>query len=125
MATTLGTQPVFVLAYDDLPQAGGALLGVVGPWLALSDTRRTDGDETVLTAKVTNTGAAPALNLKLTLTDAQGRAVLPAYYSDNYLTLTPGEERPIEVRYRAAAASGPLDLNLRGWNAAPVAVAVP
>lgn len=45
MATTLGTQPVFVLAYDDLPQAGGALLGVVGPWLALSDTRRTDGDD--------------------------------------------------------------------------------
>ena len=45
MATTLGTQPVFVLAYDDLPQAGGTLLGVVGPWLALSDTRRTDGDD--------------------------------------------------------------------------------
>jgi hypothetical protein len=45
MATTLGSQPVFVLAYDDLPQAGVALLGVVGPWLALSDTRRTDGDD--------------------------------------------------------------------------------
>lgn len=45
MASTLGSQPVYVLAYDDLPQAGGALLGVVGPWLALSDTRRTDGDD--------------------------------------------------------------------------------
>lgn len=45
MASTLGSQPVYVLAYDDLPQAGGSLLGVVGPWLALSDTRRTDGDD--------------------------------------------------------------------------------
>ncbi|WP_419252743.1 glycosyl hydrolase 2 galactose-binding domain-containing protein [Caulobacter sp. ErkDOM-YI] len=106
--------------------AGSRKLSAMTPQtVSLKTTRRTEGDETVLTAKVTNTGAAPALNLKLTLTDAQGRAVLPAYYSDNYLTLTPGEERPIEVRYRAAATSGPLDLNLRGWNAAPVAVAVP
>lgn len=45
MASTLGSQPVYVLAYDDLPQAGGTLLGVVGPWLTLSDTRRIDGDD--------------------------------------------------------------------------------
>jgi len=35
--------------------------------VSLKTKRRTDGDETVLTAKVTNTGAAPALNLNLNL----------------------------------------------------------
>ncbi len=78
----------------------------------------------MLTAELVNTGAAPALNLKLTLTDAEGRAVLPAYYSDNYLTLTPGERRSVEVRYPATANSA-LNLKLRGWNAAQVSAALP
>jgi len=34
-----------VRAYTDLRQAGGTLLGVVGPWASLTDTLRIDGDD--------------------------------------------------------------------------------
>ena len=32
-----------------------------------------------------NQGSAPALNAKITVLDAEGDRVLPAYYSDNYI----------------------------------------
>lgn len=106
--------------------AGSRKLSAMAPQaVTLEATQTQDGDETVLTAQLANTGAASALNLKLTLTDAEGRAVLPAYYSDNYLTLTPGERRAVQVHYRAGTATGRLELKLRGWNAVPATVAVP
>ena len=73
MASTLGSQPVYVLAYDDLPQAGGSLLGVVGPWLALSDTRRTDGDDrlegTLKTNGVGSSSVTKGICLQVTTPD--------------------------------------------------------
>lgn len=78
--------------------------------------------ETVVTVSLTNTGAAPALNGKLTLVDDKGRRILPAYYADNYVSLLPGEQRTVEIRYPAAPAAG-ARVALRGWNVKP-AVAV-
>ncbi len=105
--------------------AGSRKLSAMTPQtVALKTSRRVDGGEVVLTANLANNGAAPALNLKLTLTDAEGRAVLPAYYSDNYLSLTPGERRAVEVRYPLTAASGKLDLAVRGWNVTPTKAAI-
>ena len=37
-----------------------------------------------------NKGAAVALQNKLTLVNADGSRILPAYYSDNYVSLLPG-----------------------------------
>jgi hypothetical protein len=81
------------------------------------------GTETVVTVSLANTGSAPALNGKLTLVDAKGQRILPAYYADNYVSLLPGEQRTVEVRYPGAAAGARVEL--RGWNVTPaVAVAV-
>ncbi len=67
------------------------------------------------TVTLTNSAAVPAVLVKLTLEDAStGRRILPAYYSDNYVSLLPGEQRTITVEF--AAGTEPLAFSLRGWN---------
>ena len=53
--------------------------------------------------------------------------VLPAYYSQNYFTLLPGEERELRVRFTCGApgtaaceAGTALGLEVHGWNSAPI-----
>jgi hypothetical protein len=76
------------------------------------------GGETVVTVTLANTGSAPALNGKLTLVDAKGSRILPAYYADNYVSLLPGERRTVEIRYPGEARGG-AKVELRGWNVQP------
>ncbi|MCL1499337.1 glycosyl hydrolase 2 galactose-binding domain-containing protein [Xanthomonas nasturtii] len=82
-------------------------------------TQLQEGNEAVLRATVRNPSQQVALNTKLTLVDAQGQRILPAYYSDNYLSLVPGEERVVEIRGPSAATLRNATLQLRGWNAEP------
>jgi mannosylglycoprotein endo-beta-mannosidase len=58
-----------------------------------------DGDEVQIKIKVKNSTAAIALMAHLQLRRAKSNErVLPVFYSDNYLNLTPGEERTVEIR---------------------------
>ena len=61
-----------------------------------------------------NTANVAALATKLTLLQADGTRVLPAYYSDNYLSLMPGEQREITVEY--PEGTGTMQISVRGWN---------
>jgi len=80
------------------------------------------GEERQATVKIKNSGAAPALMIKLTLKDAAtGERILPAYYSENYVSLLPGEERTITVNFPAGA--GKAAIGLRGWNLATSTIA--
>ena len=73
-----------------------------------------------------NTGTSAAVATKLTLQNAaNGARILPAYYSDNYVSLLPGESREIEIEYPAKSANGPAQVALRGWNLAKQVVAIP
>lgn len=84
--------------------------------LALSAAApRSENGEQVMAVTLRNDGSTPALNARVTLVDAGGQRVLPAYYSDNYLALLPGEARTITVRYPASAGT-PAGLTLEGWN---------
>ena len=91
--------------------------------VSISAAQGASGAETVVTATLANTGSAPALNAKLTLVDAQGARILPAYYGDNYVSLLPGERRTVEVRYPGAAQAG-ARIELRGWNVTPTVAAI-
>jgi hypothetical protein len=85
-----------------------------------------NGDNVDIKVELHNTGAVVSLENKLTLLNASdGLRILPAYYSDNYLSLLPGETRQVEIEYPAKLANGPAVLALRGWNAARQTVAVP
>ncbi len=71
-----------------------------------------------------NAGAAVALANKLTLVNADGSRILPAYYSDNYVSLLPGEMREVEIEYPAGAAKGSPSVKLRGWSLAETSIGV-
>ncbi len=78
-----------------------------------------------LEVKLKNTSAVAALNTKLvTINAADGSEVLPAFYSDNYISLLPGEERTITIDMPGADAKHALRLKVRGWNVAPASIDV-
>jgi len=93
--------------------------------LESSATARRDGAETEVTLKLTNPGKAAVLAVKATTVNAKtGERILPAYLSDNYVSLMPGESRTIAIRYPLSAAKGPISVGLRGWNVVEGRVAV-
>ena len=127
----------------ELRDSNGALLSNNFYWLAGSNadyrklnrlskaqikaTLRAAEEEKHSRVKVTleNTGTSAALQLKLTLLDAAGKArVLPAYYSDNYVSLLPGENKEIIIEYSKTSAQSGISLGLRGWNLDPRIVQV-
>jgi hypothetical protein len=102
---------------DTLPPAAitaSATVGAQGDQQKDAELNVADRKATVT---VTNAGAVPAVLVKLTLQDAAtGRRILPAYYSDNYISLLPGEQRIVTVEFPAGA--GAPAFGLRGWNLA-------
>jgi hypothetical protein len=54
--------------------------------------------------EVSNSSKPVAVAVKLNLRDAAGKRILPAYFSDGYFNLLPGEKRIIEVEVPAEAA---------------------
>jgi hypothetical protein len=75
------------------------------------------GEENTWNVRLKNTGTSPSVTMKLTLFQADNTRVLPAYFSDNYISLLPGEERTIVVHvpFSPAGVSG-FHFTLRGWN---------
>jgi hypothetical protein len=53
---------------------------------------------------------------KLTVLHGNGSRVLPAYAKGNYISLLPGQSRSVEIVVPDTAATGPLNIALRGWN---------
>jgi hypothetical protein len=79
---------------------------------------------TKVRVELRNAGQSAAFENKLTLLHADGSQVLPTYYSDNYVSLLPGEEWAITISIAEGQRKGGLQLELRGWNATPVSLAV-
>lgn len=102
----------------------GRLTAMPQQSLLLSADAHASDDGSRIGIRLQNRGRVPALLAKLTLLDAAGDRVLPAYYSDNYVTLLPGESRNIEAR---CPVNGKVctTVTLRGWNVAPATVTVP
>ena len=93
--------------------------------LSMTATSMRAGDEVHLRVELKNTGTVVSLQNKLTLVKAaEGLRILPAYYSDNYMSLLPGESREIEIDYPAKAATGAAQIAVRGWNLAKQTVSV-
>jgi beta-galactosidase/beta-glucuronidase len=66
--------------------------------------------------ELTNRGQSVALAVQATLRDAAtGARLLPAYASDNFVSLLPGETRRLTIETPATAA-GDLRVELKGWN---------
>jgi exo-1,4-beta-D-glucosaminidase len=73
-----------------------ALADLPAAQLRLTGSARASGDRIELLLE--NTGSTLAFFTRLRLMSAQGRELTPAHYSDNYLTLLPGEARALSVQ---------------------------
>jgi len=88
-------------------------------------TSTKSGDMVHLHVHLHNNSNAAALQAKLTLENAaDSTRVLPAYYSDNYFSLLPQEDRDITIDYPSKSANGPAKLALAGWNITPTTIPV-
>lgn len=88
-----------------------------------ASTVANSGDENKVSVKLDNFGNTPALLVKLTLENADtGSRILPAYYSENYISLLPGESRVITIAFPATRFKPAIAI--RGWNVEQETVAV-
>ncbi|HEV2275580.1 MAG TPA: glycoside hydrolase family 2 protein, partial [Acidobacteriaceae bacterium] len=93
--------------------------------LSASASSRSAQGTVQVRVQLQNSGTVAALAGKLTLEKAgDGSRILPAYFSDNYVSLLPGESREIDVEYPASAADGAAKIAIRGWNLSPLAIPV-
>ncbi len=85
--------------------------------LKATATSRVEDGMVKVTILLHNPESSVSLATKLTLlsVDTQQR-ILPAYYSDNYISLLPGEVRTIEIEYPLKDHVGPSQVAIRGWN---------
>jgi hypothetical protein len=80
-----------------------------------SVTAGLSGNERKAMVELVNSGAAPALLVKLTLKDAvTGQRILPAYYSENYMSFLPGEKCTVTIEFPAGQSKPAI--GIRGWN---------
>ncbi|MFG1960586.1 fibronectin type III domain-containing protein [Nonomuraea sp. NPDC049028] len=75
-----------------------------------------------VTIKNTGTGAIPAFMLDAHVVDAAGKPVLPIQWSDNAISLWPGESKTLTATFRASDLSGAASVRVSGWNTATLTV---
>jgi hypothetical protein len=102
--------------------AGYRALDRMGPATVTATVEVRERNE--IRVELRNTGQTAALENKVTLLHGDGSQVLPAYYSDNYVSLLPGEDRAITISIAEDQRRSGLRLELRGWNATPVSLEV-
>lgn len=92
------------------------------PVTASASTRR-EGAELVTTVTLRNVGRdrTPAVGARVDVF-AGGEQVLPIRWSDNQVTLWPGEEQTLTARYDPAALHGKPTVRLTGFNVATQSV---
>ena len=82
----------------------------------LLPARDVNSSDRTIEVTLTNTGQVPSLQTKLTLEDDQHRQILPAYYTDNYVSLLPGETEALHIQVPNTALRRSLHLDIGGWN---------
>jgi len=100
--------------YRALNQLAPAKLSI-SAHLQRAAANSTSGDHQI-EVDLRNTGNVVALSNKLGVFAADGSEMLPAYFSDNYISLLPGEEESVTIDIPVAYDAHNLNLHARGWN---------
>ena len=61
-----------------------------------------------------NKSSTPAIGVRLHATDERDNILLPAYFSDGYFTLLPGEKKTVNLQHDAGIA--PVKVQVEGYN---------
>ena len=79
---------------------------------------KTAGKKTNVRFKLTNLSTAPAIGIKLNVKNKlNGELILPAYFSEGYFNLLPGETKEITVEY--PLVDTPIEIISEGYNVKP------
>ena len=88
-----------------------AFMDIKTPELEMRNVKSaSDGD--LFKMKIKNTGETPALYIKFNVRNGKGNALLPAFFSDGYFTLFPGESRQVSVDMSFIREQGPRYLTV-------------
>ncbi|HEY4785486.1 MAG TPA: glycoside hydrolase family 2 TIM barrel-domain containing protein [Bacteroidales bacterium] len=70
--------------------------------------------------KITNPANGPlAFFNRISLVNSQTRKrILPVFYSDNYISVLPGEEKTVTIDYSPSEVTGKALVSIKGWNVA-------
>jgi exo-1,4-beta-D-glucosaminidase len=109
--TPMSSQPDLT-ALKDLPHAHVAVEAV---------KREADGH---VTLRLRNDSQTLAFQIALQALDTQAGAVLPAFWSKNYLSLLPGESQIVTVRSSEHGGAPISAIHLTGWNISDQRIAV-
>ena len=52
------------------------------------------------------------------------KRVLPVFYSDNYVSLLPGETQTITIEGASTSNKDALNIKIEGWNTEPMEIAI-
>ena len=72
-----------------------------------------NGNEVTVTLK--NNSDVVAFFVRMALKDAEGELVTPAFWTDNFVSLKPGETRTYTCRTEAADVKD-MNVEVSGWN---------
>jgi exo-1,4-beta-D-glucosaminidase len=97
------------------------------PVSATASTESADGTSTTtVTVRNTGKGKTPSLLTDVHLVDAKGKPVLPVRWSDDQVSLWPGESMTLTATYRTADLRGSEPrVRVSGWNTAERTVPAP
>jgi len=72
-----------------------------------SSVVRRKGDQWILETRLENTTETPALMIRLKVTgDSSGERILPAFFSDNFFSLLPGESKTVRIHVKKEDCRG-------------------
>lgn len=74
--------------------------------------------------RIANNSQALALQVSLRALDAKGAAIEPVFWTDNYVSLMPGESRVVSAKLWPQANTKISSVVLSGWNVAPITLKV-
>ena len=78
---------------------------------------REEGGKMIVAAELENPSTSIAFFIQLLLKDKKGEIIFPALWSDNYVSLLPGETRTFECPLNTLLFAGKkLTLTVSGWN---------
>lgn len=95
-------------------------LETLKPAILLTEIKSSRSEHEInLTLKITNDGKEVAFFTQLKLFDSKtGKRILPAFYSDNFITIIPGESREVIITIPLTVSRSEVtpDIWMGGWN---------
>ena len=101
-----------VKSYADLT----ALRGMTATQVTVAARVSRVRDSATARVTISNPGKMVAFFLRLQLAGSDGAEALPVFWSDNYVSLLPGETRELTVTCPASALRGSPQVIVTGWN---------